>query len=83
MTPSRLIYGGENMTTFNGVDLSKLGIECKKFRQEMGYTQTDVAKDLDLSRELISGFECGRSKNLYILSWYIDRGFDYVKSFKG
>lgn len=68
------------MAKYNGVDLSTLGIACKEFRKNGGWTQTDVANDLGLSRELISGFECGRSKNLYILSWYLDRGFDYGAS---
>lgn len=71
------------MATYNGIDLCKLGIECKKFRKAGGWTQTDVAKDLGLSRELISGFECGRSKNLYILAWYLDRGFEYGETIKG
>lgn len=64
------------MATYNGIDLCKLGASCKEFRKEGGWTQSEVANDLNISRELVSGFECGRSKNLYILSWYIDRGFE-------
>lgn len=71
------------MAKYNGVDLSVLGLACKEFRKAEGYTQTDVANDLGLSRELISGFECGRSKNLHILSWYLDRGFEYGKANEG
>ena len=62
---------------YNGVDLTILGKECKKFRKANGWKQADIARDLNISRELVSGFECGRSNNLLIFSWYLDRGFDY------
>lgn len=71
--------------THNGkrIDLIKLGEECKTFRKAGGWSQWDVARDLGISRELVSGFECGRSKNLNILLWYIDRGFNYGEVVKG
>ena len=65
------------------MDLKKLGRECKEFRKSRGWTQQDVADFLGISREIVSGFECGRSRNLTILWWYVDRGFRYGESVKG
>jgi len=59
------------------MDLKQLGKECKEFRKAHGWTQQKVADDLGVSREIVSGFECGRSKNLQLLFWYVDRGYRY------
>lgn len=58
--------------------LKILGDECKRFRIREGYTQSDVAKATGFSRERISAFECGRSRNLIIFSWYVGKGFKYA-----
>lgn len=60
--------------------LKELGQECKEFRKTIGKTQTDVSRDTGISREVVSDFENGRSQNLRIFLWYIDRGFGYGKN---
>ena len=64
------------------LDLKELGRKCKEFRQAHGWTQQDVADGLGISREIVSGFECGRSRNLKILFWYIDRGLKVNEAVK-
>lgn len=62
------------------MDLKKMGQECKKWRECNNIRQKDIANDCNLSRESISGFENGRSKNIEILNAYINRGFEYGKA---
>lgn len=59
------------------VDLKLLGKMCKKYRIEIGYLQSDVAKETGYTSENISSFETGRNDNAKILLWYLSKGLDY------
>ena len=55
-----------------------LGLKAKQWRKEnTSYTQHDMARLCNVSRETISAFESGRSRNLDILMSYISLGFKY------
>ena len=56
-------------------NLRKLGRECKKARQDKGYTQLHVAFEVNYTPENVSAFECGRNDNLRIFLWYIQNCF--------
>ena len=58
--------------------MRKLGKACQQFRlSETKYSQSDVAKDLKYDVKNISAFENGRNRNIQILAWYIENGFNY------
>lgn len=50
---------------------------CKLYREQLGKTQKDVARDLGYSPENVSSFETGRNNNMIILLWYIQHGMTY------
>lgn len=52
-------------------DLKHIGKICKEERTKKGYTQLQVAYELNYSSENISAFECGRNDNLRIFIWYL------------
>lgn len=55
---------------------------CAEFRKQLGYTQKQVADELCYSVMNISKFENGKSRNLEILLWYLEKGMDlddYIK----
>lgn len=52
----------------------KVGQICQMFRKGEGYTQSDVARDLNRSVESVSAFENGRSKSYIFLFWYLEHG---------
>ena len=56
-----------------------VGLACKKLRQELSTTQSDVAFDLGTTRENIAKFESGKNRNYMILVWYIIMGLDFDK----
>jgi transcriptional regulator with XRE-family HTH domain len=56
-----------------------VGLACKKLRQEMTKTQSDVAFDLGTTRENIAKFESGKNRNYMILLWYVIMGLDIEK----
>lgn len=58
------------------MDNINIGKACKLWRVEQGYTQTQIAKDLNYSQPTISKFEKGMNDNMNILLWYIKMGFD-------
>ena len=49
----------------------RLGELCQKYRKELGFTQEELAKVLNCTRENISMFENGKNNNANILCWYI------------
>lgn len=55
-------------------ELKELGKRCKRFREDLGIKQLEVAIDMGVSRALISKFENGNTDSGVILSWYIKRG---------
>lgn len=55
-------------------DLKEIGLRCKLFRIEHGYTQEQIAREIGYSKENVSAFECGRNNNCRILMWYVARG---------
>lgn len=57
-------------------ELKNIGLKCKLFRIEQGYTQEQVAVELGYTKENVSAFECGRNNNCRILMWYINRGLN-------
>ena len=63
------------MGTFKRFDyMIPVGRACKRFRRFMGYTQENVAHDLDLTGNTISVFEQGGNNSARILLWYIKKG---------
>jgi transcriptional regulator with XRE-family HTH domain len=56
-----------------------IGLACKKLRQEMSTTQSDVAFDLGTTRENVAKFESGKNRNYMILLWYVIMGLDIEK----
>ena len=58
-------------------DLLKLGKDCQKWRKANNIKQVEMAQYCGVSRESISAFENGRSRNVEILGAYIDKGFRY------
>lgn len=52
----------------------EIGQRCKKFRERLGYYQSDVANQTGYSKENISAFENGRNDNVRIFLWYVEMG---------
>lgn len=57
------------------VNLRELGRRCKVFRQAMGYTQEQIANDLNFTQPTVSHFEAGKNDSARILMWYVAHGF--------
>lgn len=64
------------------MNLKELGRNCQRWRKSQNIKQSELANDCGVSRESISAFENGRSRNVEILGAYIDRGFEYGKAKK-
>lgn len=60
-----------------------LGSNCKKWRTEHGFFQSDVAKDTGYSLENVSAFENGRNDNCRFLSWYLIKGMTLHELYLG
>ena len=59
--------------------LLTVGQMCKRLRENQGVKQSQVARETGYSEQNISSFETGRTNNMIILLWYVDRGlFDMV-----
>ena len=54
--------------------LLTVGQMCKRLRENQGIKQSQVARETGYSEQNISSFETGRTNNLIILLWYVDRG---------
>ena len=54
--------------------LLTVGQMCKRLRENQGVKQSQVARETGYSEQNISSFETGRTNNMIILLWYIDRG---------
>lgn len=54
--------------------LLMVGQMCKEYREYIGMKQSDVSADTGYSEQNISSFETGRTNNMIILLWYIDKG---------
>lgn len=63
------------------MNLVDIGIECRKFRYGLGFTQSDVARETGYSVDNISKFECGKTNNLKIFMWYLRKGLRYESVF--
>ena len=57
-------------------ELKEIGRQCQRLRESLGLLQTDIAADLNVSRETISAFETGRNDSAFLLSWYIEHGLE-------
>lgn len=53
--------------------------KCREFRIEHGYTQKQIADDLNYTPMNISAFERGRTNNAKILLWYIEHGLNVLE----
>lgn len=62
------------------MNLVDLGNQCRKYRNDLKLTQSDVAKDTGYSVDNISKFENGKTNNLKIFMWYLRRGFRYEET---
>ena len=54
--------------------LHTIGTMCKQHRERLGEKQCRVAEDTGYSEQNVSSFETGRTNNMILLLWYIDRG---------
>ena len=54
--------------------LLTVGQMCKRLRENQGVKQSQVARETGYSEQNISSFETGRTNNMIILLWYVDRG---------
>lgn len=54
--------------------LLTVGQMCKRLRENQGIKQSQVARETGYSEQNISSFETGRTNNMIILLWYVDRG---------
>lgn len=54
--------------------LLEVGKMCKEYRIRIGCTQSDVSRDTGYSEQNISSFETGRTNNMLIFLWYVDKG---------
>lgn len=72
------------------IDMYELAHRCKRYRQFLGITQKQVAKEVGVSDKTISAFERGDNNNAMILTWYLLHGFgvededlkDILKNYK-
>lgn len=63
------------------MNLVDLGNLCRKYRNDLKLTQSDVARDTGYSVDNISKFENGKTNNLKIFMWYLRKGFRYESFF--
>ena len=56
------------------VALTLIGEMCKRHRENSGVTQAQVAEDTGYSEQNISSFETGRTNNMLIFLYYVNRG---------
>lgn len=57
------------------------GAACKRWRKEnTDLTAADIAESIGMCQQAVSGFESGRSNNLYIFMAYVNMGFDPMES---
>ena len=56
-----------------------VGLACRRWRIDMGFTQAYIARRLGMTRENICAFEQGRNDSALILTMYILLGFDMAK----
>lgn len=54
--------------------LMLVGEMCKRHRENSGVTQAQVAEDTGYSEQNISSFETGRTNNMLIFLYYVNRG---------
>ena len=47
---------------------------CKQHREKLGVKQSQVAEETGYSEQNISSFETGRTNNMIIFLWYINKG---------
>lgn len=57
------------------IDMLELAYRCKQYREFLGVTQEQVAKEVGMSRQVISDFERGENNSALVLTWYILQGF--------
>lgn len=65
---------------FDMVSNNYIGAMCREFREcYTDCTQSDVARECGISREMVSKFERGIRPNTIAFLWYIRKGiFDWV-----
>lgn len=60
------------------ITLADIGARCRAFRESLGFSQGQVGYQLGfVDGSSISRFEAGQNDSLYIMSWYLKKGFDY------
>lgn len=55
--------------------LDKIGRLCREWRIVNGYTLTEIAKRMDVSKALLSQYETGKRHSEYVLMKYVEMGF--------
>lgn len=61
--------------------IREVGSMCKEYRSYIGASQSDVARDTGYSEQNISSFETGRTNNMIIMLWYVNKGM-FTTSYK-
>lgn len=56
---------------YGKIDKKRLGKLCQERRWKMGFTQSDIAKEIGCDGRSISQFECGNTTSWRILKWYL------------
>ena len=51
-----------------------VGNMCKQHREKLGVKQSQVATETGYSEQNISSFETGRTNNMIIFLWYVNKG---------
>lgn len=60
------------------ITLADIGAQCRKFRESLGFSQGQVGYQLGyVDGSSVCRFEQGQTDSLYIMSWYLKRGFEY------
>jgi transcriptional regulator with XRE-family HTH domain len=54
-----------------------LGLACAKLRIHLGFSQTQVANDLEMDRATVCRFEQGKIRSSKVLDWYLMNGLDF------
>ena len=62
--------------------LKYIGTSCKRWRQSMGLSVTQICAETCYTASSVSYFENGNSNNAVLFFWYLARGFNPRTDFR-